>query len=149
MYQYVNEFIFSFFKVAMNNAEVSCEYCKSLKSNIEVRLKSNSKVMKQIWNCAYKIVRTIVYAQLQCLCNSSLCKNKIQFEMMINTPIKTDFVLRYGNFFWGFCYYTIVIKMWFPKVTHCLIIDILFDCRRKCRDHLVKVLTKVKPNYRL
>lgn len=32
---------FLFFKVAMNNAEVSCEYCKSLKSNIEVRWRTN------------------------------------------------------------------------------------------------------------
>lgn len=37
VYLKVNELFFFIFKVAMNNAEVSCEYCKSLKSNIEVR----------------------------------------------------------------------------------------------------------------
>lgn len=34
----------------MNNVEVSCEYCKFLKFNIEVRWKINFEVMKYVRN---------------------------------------------------------------------------------------------------
>lgn len=37
VYLKVNELFFFIFKVVMNNVEVSCEYCKFLKFNIEVR----------------------------------------------------------------------------------------------------------------